>query len=213
MPSSSGTCLTPPLPDAAFLTETLCNDSSAPDIAIAIPDGYKISRRDRINGIGGGIAIVHKATLEVHTHLDDTLKSAELMHFQIHTDPITTLRGTLIYRPPGPRALLSNAIADLASTHTLASMDYILLRDLNIHLENNNNVNSTTLIDNLANLGLRQLVNAPTHATGHTLDHIFSTSNHIAFNRTTILYWTDHHCIHFTFMKQTKHHHTERPPC
>ncbi|KAJ1115343.1 hypothetical protein NDU88_003567 [Pleurodeles waltl] len=176
------------------------------------PGGLQDHHRDRTNGIGGGIAIAHKTTLKVHTHTDDTLKTSEHLHFQIHTDPNTTLRGTLIYRPPGPQAPFSDSISDLASTHALISTDYILLGDLNFHLENNNDVNSTTLIANLANLGLRQLVTTPTHAVGHTLDPIFSTSAHITFNHTTELHWTDHHCIHFTFQKQVKHHRTLKPP-
>ncbi|KAJ1215420.1 hypothetical protein NDU88_003029 [Pleurodeles waltl] len=185
---------------------------SAPDIAIAIPDGYKITRRDRTNGIGGGIAIAHKSTLKIHTHTDDTLKTAEHLHFQIHTDPNTTLRGTLIYRDPGPRALFSDAVSDLASTHALASSDYILLGDLNFHLENNNDVNTASLTTNLSNLGLRQLVNTPTHIAGHTLDPLFTSSNHISFSHTSELHWTDHHCVHFSFKKNTEHHRTPLPP-
>ncbi|KAJ1200292.1 hypothetical protein NDU88_004116 [Pleurodeles waltl] len=199
-------------PSVAFLTETWWNDSSAPDIAIAIPDGYKITRRDPTNGIGGGIAIVHKTTLKIHTHTDNTLKTAEHLHFRIHTDPNTTLRGTLIYQPPGPRAPFSDTIADLASTHALASTDYILLGDLNFHLENNNDANTASLTLNLSNLGLRQLVNTPTHIAGHTLDRVFSTSSHVTFSHTSELHWTDHHCVHFTFKKHTEHHRTPLPP-
>ncbi|KAJ1124616.1 hypothetical protein NDU88_003065 [Pleurodeles waltl] len=172
-------------PDVAFLTETWWNDSSAPDISIAIPDGYKIIRRDRNNGIGGGITIAHKSSLKVDTHTYDSLKTPEHLHFGIHTDPNTTLRGTLIYRPPGPGAPFSESLADLTSTHALTSTDYILLGDLNFHLENNNDTNYTTLIDNLTNHGLRQLVNTPTHIAGHTLDPIFSSSAHVTFNHTT----------------------------
>ncbi|KAJ1196519.1 hypothetical protein NDU88_000389 [Pleurodeles waltl] len=199
-------------PDVAFLTETWWNDSSAPDIAIAIPDGYKMTRRDRPNGIGGGIAIAHKSTLKIHTHTDDTLKTAEHLHLWIHTDPNTTLRGTLIYRPPGPRAPFCDSIADFTSNHALTSTDYILLGDLNFHLENNNDANTTSLIDNLSNLGLGQLVNTPTHIAGHTFDPIFSASNHVTFNHTTELHWTYHHCIHFTFKKHIEHLRTQLPP-
>ncbi|KAJ1214661.1 hypothetical protein NDU88_002279 [Pleurodeles waltl] len=199
-------------PDVAFLTETWLNATSAPDIAIAIPQGYKISRRDRTNGVGGGIAIIHKDSIKISTNTDDTLTTAEHMHFQIHTDPNTTLRGTLIYRPPGPRPQFSDTIADLISTHALASTDYILLGDLNFHLENNNDANSTALIDNLANLGLKQLVTTPTHAAGHTLDPIFSASPHVSFNHTTEPHWTDHRCVHFTFRKPTTHHRTQQLP-
>ncbi|KAJ1115075.1 hypothetical protein NDU88_003303 [Pleurodeles waltl] len=133
--------------------ETWMNASSAPDITIAISDGYKITRRDRTNRVGGGIAIVHKNTIRITTCTDDTLSTEEHLHFQFHTNPNTILRGTLIYRPPGPQHQFCDSIADLISRHALDSADYILLGDLNFHLENNNDSNSTTLIDILTSLG------------------------------------------------------------
>ncbi|KAJ1083161.1 hypothetical protein NDU88_003321 [Pleurodeles waltl] len=192
-------------PDVAFITETWMNASSAPDIATAIPEGYKISRKDRTNQVGGGIAIVFKDSISVTTSTEDTPLAAEHLHFQICTDPRTTLRGSLIYRPPGPRAPFSDAIADFISPHALASPDYILLGDLNFHLEQNNDPNTTTLLDNLANLGLKQLVNTATHIAGHTLDPIFSASKHVFFSHASALHWTDHSCVHFTFRRETRH--------
>ncbi|KAJ1178195.1 hypothetical protein NDU88_003442 [Pleurodeles waltl] len=188
------------------------NASSAPDIAIAIPDGYKISRRDRTNQVGGGIAIVFKDSINVTTSTEDTPLAAEHLHFQIHTDPRTTLRGTLIYRPPGPRALFSDSITDFISPHALASPDYILLGDLNFHLEQNNDPNTTALLANLTNLGLKQLVNTPTHIAGHTLDPIFSASNHVSFSHSSVIHWTDHRCVHFTFRRGSRHLRTQSIP-
>ncbi|KAJ1134487.1 hypothetical protein NDU88_000938 [Pleurodeles waltl] len=199
-------------PDIAFLTETWMNPSSTPDIAIAIPDGYKIIRKDRTNCIGGGIAIAHKSSIRISTHVDDSLPDAEHLHFAIHSDPKTTLRGTLMYRPPGPRTKFSEDIADFVSPHALPSTDYILLGDLNFHLENHTDNNTTALLDNLANQGLKQLVNTPTHHAGHTLDPIFASSKHISFSHTTELAWSDHSRVHFSFKKTTVHHHTQQPP-
>ncbi|KAJ1176620.1 hypothetical protein NDU88_001891 [Pleurodeles waltl] len=153
--------------DVAFITETWMNASSAPDIATAIPEGYK--KRP------------HQP-------------------------------GSLIYRPPGPRAPFSDAIANFISPHALASPDYILLGDLNFHLEQNNDPNTTTLLDNLANLGLKQLVNTATHIAGHTLDPIFSASKHVFFSHASALHWTDHSCVHFTFRCETRHLRTQPIP-
>ncbi|KAJ1091425.1 hypothetical protein NDU88_004551 [Pleurodeles waltl] len=199
-------------PDVAFITETWMNASSAPDIATAIPEGYKISRKDRTNQVGGGIAIIFKDSISVTTSTEDSPLAAEHLHFQIRADPRTTLRGSLVYRPPGPRAPFSNAIADFISPHALASPDYILLGDLNFHLEQNNDPNTTTLLDNLANLGLKQLVNTATHIAGHTLDPIFSASKHVFFSHASALHWTDHSCVHFTFRRETRHLRTQPIP-
>ncbi|KAJ1185435.1 hypothetical protein NDU88_002227 [Pleurodeles waltl] len=199
-------------PDVAFITETWMNASSAPDIAIAMPEGYKISMKDRTNQVGGGIAIVFKDSISVTTSTEDTPLAAEHLHFQIRTDPRTTLRGSLIYRPPGPRAPFSDSITDFVSPHALASPDYILLGDLNFHLEHNNDPNTTALLANLANLGLKQLVNTPTHIAGHTLDPIFSASKHVSFSHASALHWTDHSCVHFTFRRETRHLRTQPIP-
>ncbi|KAJ1149442.1 hypothetical protein NDU88_002252 [Pleurodeles waltl] len=72
-------------PDVAFITETWMNASSAPDIATAIPEGYKISRKDRTNQVGGGIAIVFKDSISATTSTEDTPLAAEHLHFQIRT--------------------------------------------------------------------------------------------------------------------------------
>ncbi|KAJ1188596.1 hypothetical protein NDU88_005355 [Pleurodeles waltl] len=204
--------LTSSSPEVAFLTETWINSASEPDIAITRPEGYKIARRDRSNKPGGGIAIVHKNTIRVSTSSHDTINSTDHLHFKIHINVNTTLRGTLVYRSKGPRPHLCSDIADTISTQALASTDYILLGDLNFHLENTNDINTTNLIDNLDNLGLKQLITSPTHTAGQTLDLIFSASNHVSFNHTTEPHWTDHRCIHFSFQKPVTHHLTTQPP-
>ncbi|KAJ1171165.1 hypothetical protein NDU88_003036 [Pleurodeles waltl] len=154
-------------PDVAFLTETWWNDSSAPDIAIAIPDGYKISRRDRTNGLRRRTR--HRPQILPQDH-------------HPHRRPLQHRRASTLPDPHQPQH----------------------------HPQSDRN--STMLISNLKNLGLRQLVTPPTHATGHTLDTIFSTSDHVTFKDTTEPYWTDHHCIHFTYNKNTAHHHSRHLP-
>ncbi|KAJ1212840.1 hypothetical protein NDU88_000484 [Pleurodeles waltl] len=192
-------------PDLAFITETWMNASSAPDIAIAIPEGYKISRKDCTDQVGGGIAIVFKDSISVttSTSTEDTPLAAEHLHLQIRTDPRTTLRGYLIYPPPDRAS--SSATPSPTSSPRTPSPDYILLGDLNFHLEQNNDPNTTALLANLANLGLKQLVNTPTHIAGHTLDPIFSASKHVSFSHASALHWTDHNCVHFTFRRETRH--------
>ncbi|KAJ1115161.1 hypothetical protein NDU88_003387 [Pleurodeles waltl] len=100
----------------------------------------------------------------------------------------------------------------MIGTQALASSDYILLGDLNFHLENAYDSNSTALIANLANLGLKQLVTTLTHSAGHTLDPVFSASSHVSFSHATELHLPDHHCVHFTFEKPTAHHRPQQIP-
>ncbi|KAJ1099585.1 hypothetical protein NDU88_004684 [Pleurodeles waltl] len=157
------------------------NPSSEPDIAIAIPESYKINKRDRTNKPKGGIAIVHRSSRRISTNTHDALDAAEHLHFQIYINAHTTLRGTLVYRPPGPHPQFCDAIADTISTHALASTGYMLLSDLNFHLQNTGDSNCAALLDNLANLGLNNsLQRPPTQPATHLMVVSFtSMTSHI----------------------------------
>ena len=90
---------------------------------------------------------------------------------------------------------------------TIDTKDYMLLGDLNFHLDDPTGQNSTNLLDSLESIGLNQLTQGPTYTSGHTLDPIFTSSNKIRYSNTTQLTWTDHYSIHFSISTP----HTYRP--
>ncbi|KAJ1164013.1 hypothetical protein NDU88_004460 [Pleurodeles waltl] len=163
---------------------------------------HAIELWDLLDSIAPDVAFITESWMNASSAPDITTAIPKATRSPEKTAPT---RGSLVYRPPGPRAPFSDAIVDFISPHALASPDYILLGDLNFHLEQNNDPNTTTLLDNLANLGLKQLVNTATHIAGHTLDPIFSASKHVFFSHASALHWTDHSCIHFTFRRETRH--------
>ena len=108
-------------PDIIFLTETWLNPESAPDIVSATPDGYKIAHRDSITKQGGGIAIIHKENISCTTTTDNATQAMEHLNFKLQTDGKTNIRGTLAYRPPGPRPSFCNTIPNLIGPLTIVS--------------------------------------------------------------------------------------------
>ena len=81
----------------------------------------------------------------------------EYLNFRIQTGVKSTIRGTLAYQPPGSRSSFCNFIAPLA-------IDFNFLWDLNFHLDDLNN--TTTLLDNMKNIGFSQLICNPMHIAG-----------------------------------------------
>ena len=188
-------------PYAVFITEIWLNPASTPDITTATPNGYKIVHRDRINKYGGGIAIIHQNTLRCTTSTNDTTPIMEHLNFQLQTDGKTTIRGMLVYRPPGAHPAFFNVIPDFIAPLTIDSEHYIFLGDHNFHLDNTNDTNTADLLESLSNIGLKQLVTDPTHRAGYTIDPIFIASNRVKYSHTTELTWTDHHSVHFSITR------------
>lgn len=84
-------------PDFLFISETWLHETSQPDIAIAIPQEYQLTRLKR----GGGIAIAFRANTKVHTLEAFQADWGEICIFTIESTSSKSWRGALIYRPPG----------------------------------------------------------------------------------------------------------------
>lgn len=137
--------------------------TSAPDIATATPDGYIITNQDCTNNLGGGTVIIHKETIQ-----STTTTPMEHLNFKLHTDDKTPIRGTLAYRHPGLRSNFCNTIADFTAPIALDSKSYIFLADLNFHIDDPTDKNTTHHLDSMSSLGLTQIIHESTHCRTHT---------------------------------------------
>ena len=85
------------------------------------------------------------------------------------------------------------------------SSAFILLRDLNFHLEACTDPNTAALLEDLGNLGLTQHVKGPIHSARHLLGPIFTTFNNITVDKPRPITWT-HHTLHkFTIPVPHRH--------
>ena len=86
----------------------------------------------------------------------------------------------VIYRPPPSQQNQFNTstflgeFADFLSQTITTSSEVIITGDINIHIDDNNNSHTRSLMHILESTGLKQHVQGPTHYKGHTLDILLS---------------------------------------
>ena len=128
--------------------------------------------------------------------------TCELIVIKLTLHPDTFICCTYV-PPSSPTSYYENLIHSL---HSLpSSSHFILLGDFNITDVNWSTFHSTspsssTFCDLLFSLNMLQLVNAPTHSLGNTLDLIFSNCPNLISNLTvssTCINISDHHLISF----------------
>ena len=142
--------------DVLCVGETWLTD--AVDSSMLVLPGYDISRRDReAKKTGGGVAIIHRSSLNVERLRVPTAKSAlESLWLQIISR--STIIVGVIYRPPaGPP---TPAIEDLHSqlTRVMAKEQPIfLLGDTNFDVTRPDKPGVTSYLRHLQDLSLRQL--------------------------------------------------------
>lgn len=131
------------------------------------------------------------------------------LHFQ--TTPQDTIHIILCYRPPEPKTNLLTPFTEFISTLTLKTKNFLVLGDVNLWANSTLDPIATACFNQLKGLGLQQLINAPTHGSGHILDLIFKQNMDINIVNNVPLPWMDHHAIKFKIATNTtlqKRNHT-----
>lgn len=143
-------------PDVLFLTETWMQPDSDPDLVQVLPPGFSLHRLDRAIGKGGGIAIF-KSRFLCRT-FGSPLSACENLHFSIEFSPTVSMKGLLIYRPPGPLGQFCNSLLEMASKLGSTTANLIILGDLNIHFDDLTNTVASDLLLDLVALQLTQSI-------------------------------------------------------
>ena len=108
--------------------------------------------------------------------------SMEYIDCQV-TSGSKSLRLAVVYRPPPSKrngSTISSFLEEWQSfieRFTTNLSHVYILGDLNLHLDQTSNANTTKCTSTLAACGLEQLVKEPTHVKGHTLDVAITHSN------------------------------------
>ncbi len=148
-----------------------------------LPPGYAIHHVDRLDGErGGGVALVYKQHMPITMRLNTRLVEFEYMQCAITLNK-RTIDIFVVYRPPpSPRNGLSVAgfleeWTDFLSHHTLAKTEFVLLGDINFHLEISKLTNTRNFKQTLEGHDLQQHIETPTHYCGHILDILISRND------------------------------------
>ena len=162
--------------DALALSETWIREDDPPSIKCdPAPPGYNIVHVHRAMGPcdprrGGGLAIVHRDSIEVRPHpLSDRLKpnSFELQLVRIHSST-TFMTVANIYRPPSTSpAMFREELSDVISDVLASSPDRMLMCG---------DFNDVDITDILDTFGLNQHVKAPTRSD-NLLDLLISDNS------------------------------------
>jgi len=102
------------------------------------------------------------------------LSSFECLAFK--SKPPSTVLFLLIYRPPKPNSSFIPEMSNLLETLCTSSADVITLGDMNIHVDSSSCRFAAEFLQLLDCFNFKQLVDAPTHIRGHTLDLVITNS-------------------------------------
>uniref|UniRef100_A0A8C5BDZ8 Reverse transcriptase domain-containing protein n=1 Tax=Gadus morhua TaxID=8049 RepID=A0A8C5BDZ8_GADMO len=159
--------------DILCLTETWQQPNDFSHLNEAVPPGFSFISKPRVNGRGGGLALLHRDNIKVTTVTVPLQSSFECLAVKL-SGPKPTIIVT-IYRPPKPSAVFLNEFSSLLTSVCAMSPTVILLGDFNIHIDNPSCTFANDFTSLLDCLGITQHVNLPTHNKGHILDLICCT--------------------------------------
>lgn len=144
-------------PDVLLLTETWMQPDSDPNLVQVLAPGFSLHRLDGAIGKGGGIAIIFKSRFLCRT-FRSPLSDCENLHFSIELSPTVSMKGLLIYRPPGPLGQFCNSLLEMASKLGSTTANLIILGDLNIHFDDLTNIVASDRLLDLVALQLTQSI-------------------------------------------------------
>ncbi|KAJ8362846.1 hypothetical protein SKAU_G00116770 [Synaphobranchus kaupii] len=191
--------------DFLLLTETWQQPSDYYALNQATPTNYCYIAKPRSSGRGGGIAVLHKQSLSV-TELDLNLPPMSTFEYLALSLP-NSITAILLYRPPKTHPSFLSELLTIASS---LSNRLLLTGDFNIHVDLPNSPLTPDFLSLLDCFHLTQHINFPTHAKGHTLDLVCSSSLPLSNLRPLPFPLSDHHCILFSAPLPSPHHSTKR---
>jgi len=169
--------------DLAFLSETWYRPTGdESDIAAATPPNYTLKSFPRLNGAGGGLALVYKnsiASCVSVRSLEYTYASFECFKVRLSCENQNVTFLSLYRPPPSKKNKLTNKMffdncSDLLES-VLACDQLVVLGDVNFHFDSKTDSSTAVVKQILHHFSLQQLVHVPTHRRGHTLDWVITS--------------------------------------
>ena len=159
-------------------------DKNQATLAAAVPDGYLVEHKARDNGqIGGGVGCVYSKEISLkRLSLSKKYNQFEILCISLHFKR-SKVYVAIVYRPqPSKKNGLKLKFfwpqwCDFLSQFSTRAQEFIIVGDLNFHLDDKNNRSTIKFNRILSEFGLIQHVLDPTHVGGHTLDVVISKLN------------------------------------
>ena len=143
------------------------------------PPGFSITHSPRINGLGGGLALIYRSSIKMIKISLPIFSSFESLCVRLTTTSKPSLSFIIltIYRPPSSSK--SDFILEFSSLHedlATSPSELIITGDFNVHVDQPNCSFSSSFLSLLDVFSLTQHVTFPTHSSGHTLDLLITRS-------------------------------------
>ena len=139
------------------------------------PNSYSVLQTPRL-GRGGGIAVIFrdnfigkKANFKVFSSFEHQITTLKL--------PAETLIVTSVYFPHGYEPVIESELCELFDHLQSLNGKHLIVGDFNIHVNKNNDPNSTKFGQLVERYNLHQHVQFPTHRAGNTLDLVLTHSD------------------------------------
>ncbi len=143
-------------------------------IKAACPEGYTAVQLPRPNRKGGGLALIHKSSIEAKRLPETKHDAFECMDLLLCFRS-QRVRLLIIYRPPSSPPSRFFDEFSLTMEAVCATRDNLLvIGDFNFHVERADNALAQSFLGLMEAFGLTQCVASPTHIKGHTLDLVFT---------------------------------------
>ena len=171
--------------DMLAMTETWLTSAAKDELFIK---GLKIGGYDLFsvprkgNGGYGGVAILYKKNLSVLSKTSCEFSSFEHCEVTVNTGS-KQLNVNVVYRPPpSQKNKLTNKMffdefSPFMHDRISSTGHFLLLGDLNFHLEDRNDTEALKMNDLFDTLNYKQHVTTRTHKSGHTLDVFITRDN------------------------------------
>jgi hypothetical protein len=166
--------------DLCVITETWLRQDGDDYVRAELKQkGFNLDDVPRSDRTGGGLALFYRDNLRVQRTHSSMLPSCEYAEWSVDCQSYQ-LTIAALYRPPhsanhpSTHAQFLNDFPSLLDRLTAIKEPIIIMGDLNFHFDDGENTYTKQLTSLLESYDLLQLVNVPTHTSGHTLDVIIS---------------------------------------
>ena len=163
----------------SFISETWLTENHNSVTAIIKSYGYNLihePRSDDTKTRGGGVAIIFHNCLNLTPVYTKKEGSFESVSAKFRDDSGVNVCCTCIYRTGPVNDLFFCEFDDFLGNLFIKYTKFIICGDINIHLDKKNEANSVKFLELISSYGLYQLVDEPTHKSGHTLDIVIGSN-------------------------------------
>ena len=162
------------------MSETWLTENQNNVTAVIKSYGYNIIHKPRSDDAktrGGGVAIVFKKSLNLTPVFSKKTEAFESVSAKFRDDSGENVCCSCVYRTGNINELFFGEFDDFLGSLFIKYSKFIICGDINIHLDKKSDSNSQKFNDLISSYGLNQLVDEPTHKSGHTLDIVIGSHN------------------------------------